>query len=228
VLPFWTETLGWSLVFANGFSLILMNLTGLYLERGVRRNWKGLLSFVLLTYLLIPYQAYAVLKGLFEPHEGGWHRTQKTGVITEVVERLGLRRHLRRLRPKKRKRSPALGGLVGASTVQRFSAAVSKLKKYIPRPLRRLSARISLRFRVAFGLALSLILLIIFSTRILLVSAAPDAFYLHTDDTTGISPSGEYMSITQGSTEDTLVFDSADDEAYWYTDLIYPTGGDDA
>ena len=41
-----------------------MNLAGLFMERGIRRNWRGLLSFILLTYLLVPYQAYASLKGL--------------------------------------------------------------------------------------------------------------------------------------------------------------------
>jgi len=102
-LPFWTETLGWALVFANLFSLLLMNLTGLFLERGVRRNWTGLLSFILLSYLLVPYQAYAAIKGLLEPEEGSWHRTQKTGVITEVVDRLGLGKRMRRLRPKKKR-----------------------------------------------------------------------------------------------------------------------------
>ncbi|NIN65666.1 MAG: hypothetical protein GTO63_13415, partial [Anaerolineae bacterium] len=108
-IPFWTETLGWALVFTNGMSLVLMNLVGLFLERGVRRNWTGVISFILLTYLLVPYQAYAALKGLLEPREGGWHRTRKTGVITEVIGKLGLRRRMRRFLPGKRRRTVDLG-----------------------------------------------------------------------------------------------------------------------
>ncbi|HEY47536.1 MAG TPA: DUF2341 domain-containing protein, partial [Anaerolineae bacterium] len=201
-LPFWTRSLGWSLVFVNGFSLILMNVTGLFLERGVRRNWRGLLSFVLLTYLLVPYQAYAALKGLFEPHEGGWHRTQKTGVITEVLGRLGMRRRLRRLRPKpsekKKGGSLAFSGRLGSyieSAIESFDPWLERikrlfperfrrlfpqrLKQLFPRRFRHLAGRLGLRFRVAFSLTISLILLVILASRILIVAAAPDAFYLH-------------------------------------------------
>jgi hypothetical protein len=85
-MPYLPEALGWALVFTNALSLILVNLTGLFLEGGTRRNWRGLLSAVLLTYLLVPYQAYAALKGLIESKEGGWHRTQKTGVVTEISQ----------------------------------------------------------------------------------------------------------------------------------------------
>jgi cellulose synthase/poly-beta-1,6-N-acetylglucosamine synthase-like glycosyltransferase/ActR/RegA family two-component response regulator len=219
-LPFWTATLGWSLVFANGFSLILMNLAGLFLERGIRRNWAGLLSFILLTYLLVPYQAYAALKGLFEPHEGGWHRTTKTGVITEIVERLGLRRRLRRILPKQQKRSYA--------SASRLVGFKNRLIQSLPSPFRRLLGPGGLRFRLASGLAISILLLAILAARILVVSAAPDSFYLRDTATTGASPAGEDMNSVQGSSEDTLVFDSAEDETYWYTDVTYPSGGDDA
>ncbi|MCH7611438.1 MAG: glycosyltransferase [Chloroflexi bacterium] len=85
-LPMLAASIGWALVFTNALSLVFMNLAGLFMERGVRRNWRGLLSFILLTYLMVPYQAYASLKGLIEPHEGGWHRTEKTGVITDMVD----------------------------------------------------------------------------------------------------------------------------------------------
>jgi len=86
-MPVLPASIGWALVFTNALSLVLMNLTGPFMERGVRRNWRGLPSFIVLTYLLVPYHAYAALKGLIEPHEGGWHRTQKTGVITHGVDR---------------------------------------------------------------------------------------------------------------------------------------------
>ena len=112
-LPIFAASLGWALVFTNVLSLVFMNLAGLFMERGVRRNWRGLLSFVLLTYLMVPYQAYASLKGLIEPHEGGWHRTQKTGVITDVVDKLGLGKRMKKLLPKqqKKRKSKRKGGI---------------------------------------------------------------------------------------------------------------------
>jgi cellulose synthase/poly-beta-1,6-N-acetylglucosamine synthase-like glycosyltransferase/ActR/RegA family two-component response regulator len=134
-LPFWTATLGWSLVFTNTFALIFMNIAGLFLERGIRRNLGGLLSFVLLTFLLVPYQAYASLKGLFEPHEGGWHRTDKTGMITDVIDRLGLGRRMRKLMPKKRRRPIDLE--------KRLGVPISKLVQRLPKPLRNILRRVS-------------------------------------------------------------------------------------
>ncbi|UCF61595.1 MAG: DUF2341 domain-containing protein, partial [Anaerolineaceae bacterium] len=58
---------------------------------------------------------------------------------------------------------------------------------------------------------------------------SPSSFYgLDSPETPGVTPAGKDMNLTQGSGAATLVFDSTDDEAYWYTDLTYPTGGDDA
>src|SRR4030067_548184 len=148
-LPFWTETLGWALVFTNSLALILMNTAGLFLERGIRRNWAGLLSFLLLTLLLVPYQAYAAIKGLLEPTEGGWHRTQKTGVITEVVDKLDLGKRMKRLLPKKKKR-PAID--------LSKHPALSAISALVPKPLRRFGSRSSLGFRLATGLLTGLIL----------------------------------------------------------------------
>jgi len=81
-LPFWTATWGWSLVFTNMFSLILMNAIGLFIEESDRRDYQGLLSFLATTYLIVPFQAYAAVKGFFEKEEGHWFRTPKTGLIT--------------------------------------------------------------------------------------------------------------------------------------------------
>ncbi len=112
-IPYWTALFGWCLVFSNLFSLVIMNLSGLFLERGVRRNWSGIFSFIGLSNLLVPFQAYAALKGLLEKDEGGWHRTPKSGHITEILGRLRLGKKLRRLLPKGKKsrlpqRAPAL------------------------------------------------------------------------------------------------------------------------
>ncbi len=102
--PYWTSLLGWSLVFTNMGALALMNLSGLFMERGVKHEWGGILSAVLLGIILVPFQAYAALKGLLEVREGGWFRTPKTGTITEFFNRLDLGGKLRWLLPRWRRR----------------------------------------------------------------------------------------------------------------------------
>jgi len=86
-LPFWTSLWGWSLVLTNFFSLPLMNAVGLFLEEGEERDYLGLLSFVALSYILVPFQAYASVKGFLEKEEGPWFRTPKTGLITDIFTR---------------------------------------------------------------------------------------------------------------------------------------------
>ena len=82
-LPFWTETWGWSLVFTNLFALPLMNLVGLFMENSEERDYRGLISFVILSYVVAPFQAFAAVKGFLEKEEGPWFRTPKTGRITD-------------------------------------------------------------------------------------------------------------------------------------------------
>jgi len=103
-LPYWTSLLGWSLVFTNMGALALMNLSGLFMERGVKHEWGGVLSAMLLSIVLVPFQAYAALKGLLEDKEGGWFRTPKSGKITEFFDRLDLGGKLRWLLPRQRGR----------------------------------------------------------------------------------------------------------------------------
>ena len=131
-----------------------MNTAGLFLERGIRRNIGGLLSFVLLTFLLVPYQAYAAVKGLLEPHEGGWHRTDKTGVITDVIDKIGLGKRMRRLAHKKKKGR-------GLDLGKRLGVPAAKLSRYLPEPLKRFTRRYSLAFRVMSSLIIGLLLLAI-------------------------------------------------------------------
>src|SRR4029077_10286691 len=94
-LPMWGEAFGWSLVVTNALALPLMNLAGVLLEGSLKRDALGLLSFIGLSWILVPFQAYASVKALFERKEGGWVRTQKSGRITESLERF----HLARLMP---------------------------------------------------------------------------------------------------------------------------------
>jgi cellulose synthase/poly-beta-1,6-N-acetylglucosamine synthase-like glycosyltransferase len=106
-IPEWTALLGWSLLFSNLFSLPLMNLGGLLLEGSPRRDYQGVLGAVALSFLLVPFQAWASVKGLFERREGGWFRTPKTGRITDRVEHLPQQKSLKRwLHPRPGKLSP--------------------------------------------------------------------------------------------------------------------------
>jgi hypothetical protein len=97
-VPEWTSLMGWSLLISNLLSLPLMNLSGLVLEGAPGRDLTGILGALATSYLLVPFQAWAALKGLFERNEGPWFRTPKTGRITDPVwplRRLGkLRRWL--------------------------------------------------------------------------------------------------------------------------------------
>jgi len=109
-IPEWTALLGWSLLFSNLFSLPLMNLAGLLLEGSPRRDYQGVLGAVALSFLLVPFQAWASVKGLFEKREGGWFRTPKTGRITDRVEHLPQKRSLNRwLRPRPSTLAPGVG-----------------------------------------------------------------------------------------------------------------------
>jgi len=102
-LPFWTQVFGWSLLLSNMLSLPFMGLTGLFLEKNVRRDFAGILSFIVMSYILVPFQAYASLKGLLEKKERGtWIRTLKTGKITEALTKLRLGKVWRELMPRKK------------------------------------------------------------------------------------------------------------------------------
>jgi hypothetical protein len=182
--PFWPTALGWSLVFTNALSLVIMNLVGLFMERGVRRNWGGLMSFILLTYLMVPFQAYAALKGLFETHEGGWHRTQKTGVITDVIEKLGLRRKMRTLLPKKNKKKGSID--IG----ERLGLPLARLVQRLPKLL---TGRWAVAWRLAGSLLIGLLVLALLWTRMPGAEAAtgetPSTLYFHE----GSVPNGYVM-----------------------------------
>ena len=90
-VPGWTALLGWSLLFSNIFALPLMNLGGLILEEAPRRDMQGVWGALVLSFALVPFQAWAAFKGLISKEEGPWFRTPKTGRVTDEVH------HLRRL-----------------------------------------------------------------------------------------------------------------------------------
>jgi len=103
-LPFWTQVFGWSLLLSNLLALPFMGLTGLFLEKNVRKDFTGILSFIVMSYILVPFQAYASLKGLLEKKERGtWIRTLKTGKITEALTKLRLGKVWREIFPRRRR-----------------------------------------------------------------------------------------------------------------------------
>ena len=59
---------------------------------------------------------------------------------------------------------------------------------------------------------------------------SPSSFFkpLGTQETNSISPAGKSMDLIVGAGGSTLTFDTASQDAYWYTDITYPTGQDDA
>src|SRR3989441_6276457 len=120
-LPMWGEVFGWSLVVSNALALPLMNLTGVLLEGSLKRDALGLLSFIGLSGLLGPFQAYASVKAFFERKEGGWVRTPKSGHVTETLERFHLARlmpwELPRRRRGQAKASSGTGRLAAAAVV---------------------------------------------------------------------------------------------------------------
>ena len=78
---------------------------------------------------------------------------------------------------------------------------------------------------VIFALMLALALL---ASQVGIVTAAPDSIYLYDTSKVGPTPAGETMDATAGSSAASLTFDTVSQNAYRYTDLSYPTGGDDA
>jgi hypothetical protein len=59
----------------------------MFLEESGTKDYVGLTSFVGLSYIMVPFQAYAAVKGFLEKAEGPWFRTPKTGRITDVFKR---------------------------------------------------------------------------------------------------------------------------------------------
>jgi len=140
-LPFWTQVFGWSLLLSNLLALPFMGLTGLFLEKNVRRDFAGILSFIVMSYILVPFQAYASMKGLLEKKERGfWARTLKTGKITEVITKLRLGKVWREIFP--RRKAAKKERLVEVKSIQTSNPMPEKIadlnveKKTIDRSIR--------------------------------------------------------------------------------------------
>lgn len=203
-LPNWPALLGWCLVFSNAFSLPVMNLAGIFMERSIKRDIGGILSFIALSNLLVPYQAYAALKALFEKEEGGWARTQKTGSVTETVGRFRLSKVLKRMMPGR--------GARGAPTLQ------SSRKASRPFYKRAVIWRTTISVIIAILLALAVL-----STNVPVLRASPDIFFVHNSSPGGWP--GYELSTAGPSGGTSFAFDSANTDYYWYS-LSMPTGSD--
>ncbi|MBU1868137.1 glycosyltransferase, partial [Patescibacteria group bacterium] len=108
-LPFWTSIWGWSMVLTNMLALPLMNMVGLFVEESEKKDYMGLLSFIALCYLVVPFQAYASVKGFLEKEEGTWFRTPKTGRITFSLARSRFSRLIKIFFPMGSTSSPQVG-----------------------------------------------------------------------------------------------------------------------
>ncbi|MFC1790241.1 DUF2341 domain-containing protein [Patescibacteria group bacterium] len=96
-----------------------MNAVGLFLEESEEKDYLGLFSFILLSYILVPFQAYASVKGFLEKDEGGWFRTPKTGRVTDIFRRGSFYRWITRILPGWQ---PGKGSALAAS-IARYQSA---------------------------------------------------------------------------------------------------------
>jgi len=170
-VPEWTSLLGWSLVFSSLIALPLMNLAGLILEEAPAKDFLGVPGALIVSFLLVPFQCWASVKGLFEKDEGPWFRTPKSGRITDPV------RHLRRIRhwlrgPGSRPRS---GGGTPGPPVSHVEVA--------PAPALR-PRRVG--WVVIGALALVLLLSVFGGLRAPGVEAAGSTFWLQSSNTCGL------------------------------------------
>jgi len=173
-VPGWTALLGWSLLFSNIFALPLMNLGGLILEEAPRRDLQGVLGALVLSFALVPFQAWAAFKGLISKEEGPWFRTPKTGRVTDEVH------HLRRLNLLRR-------WLMGprARRLEWKSPAAPAVSRSISRLRNRWAG-----WAVALALLASFAGMVWLASRAPVVIAAGNPLYLHGSGTApGCTPS---------------------------------------
>ena len=183
-LPFWTETWGWSLVLTNMFALPLMNSVGLFLEESEERDFLGIMSFLALSYLLVPFQAYSAVKGFLEPREGGWFRTPKTGRVTDVFTKGTLYRLLQGI-------LPGRVGVVQENVLARYLALATANNKFNSFSIKKKSNR-------WLGKVVLTALLIISLTTYSLTRGIPEV--LATNPTTPFVLSSTTSSVLTGTT----------------------------
>jgi hypothetical protein len=169
-VPEWTALLGWSLLFTNLLSLPVMNLSGLLLEEAPGKDFVGVLGALVTSFLLVPFQAYAAIKGFIEREEGPWYRTPKTGRITDEVH------HLRRLKLLRR----WLLGHRAAIGQGRVAYAQSSAPAQVwALPLRAIQPHRRLGWLVVGALVIAVGALVWESANVPVVQSAGSPLYLH-------------------------------------------------
>jgi len=149
-----------------------MNAVGLFLEESEEKDYLGLLSFVALSYILVPFQAYASVKGFIEKEEGPWFRTPKTGKITDIFTRGKFYRWLTGIIPGRRPAaapaavSASISSLISANPYVALATANSQFNNFSIKPKR-------LRW---VSKAALVILLILSSTLLSLTRGVPEVF----------------------------------------------------
>ena len=128
---FWTPTLGWGLLLSNFLAIPVMMTAGMFLEGDLAEDYGGVFSFIALSYILTPYQAYAALRGLLGD-EGTWTRTFKTGHITDNVVSVKFRALLSSLSVAGAHVQRAVSTAVGSLPVKRVIKASCLLLIVLP------------------------------------------------------------------------------------------------
>ncbi len=230
-LPFWTALWGWSLVLTNMLSLPLVNVVGLFLEESEEKDYLGIASFIALSYLVVPFQAYASVKGFLESREGPWFRTPKTGRITDVFTRGRFYRLI----------SGIFGGRGVSTPTPALPAAAYEVNSYLAlASANNRFNRFTIRYRGRrfIGRAVLALVLILTVTLFSLTRGAPSTyastvtnFYFWNSATdeigfdlsTGVVNVGKSMrGATSGASNATLTVTKTT-TAYWYSQKL-PTG----
>lgn len=231
-LPFWTALWGWSLVLTNFFALPLMNTVGLFLEESEERDYLGLLSFVALSYILVPFQAYAAVKGFIEKEEGTWFRTPKTGKITDIFKRGTFYRWIRGILPWRgsglaaslRPPRVAPAYVQDQNPYLALATANNQFNSFKIKPKRFCGVS-----KAALAILLAVSLTIFSFTRGMpeVLATNPSQLYFHDTDTSGVSPAGKDMDGTVGSGDASQTLNSTNTDYYWYSES-WPTGSKNA
>lgn len=236
-LPFWTALWGWSLILTNFLALPLLNAIGLFLEESEEKDYLGIFSFMALCYIVVPFQAYAAVKGFVEEKEGPWFRTPKTGTITDILTRGRFYRWLTDVL----KWKPSIGGIATSNLVPApvingnfnsylaLSTANNRFNQFSIPKTRRLSwiTKVSLAILLSFSTTL-----LYFSQSVQVVNATPMAGPLKLSigaaNAVGETwPTGAnfLQNTTSASTGVGWIFSPSVGNYQWYTNLL-PTGDD--
>src|SRR5439155_211187 len=81
--------------------------------------------FIRLSWLLVPFQAYASIKGLLEREEGGWVRTPKSGLVTEALGAFKLAKLLPWELPKRKRSATKRRSRVAQIALTCFATAIA-------------------------------------------------------------------------------------------------------